>query len=1226
MKRRLSRSSLAALALLLSACRGGTPPSGPSLTGLTVTPPSATLQVGKTQQLAIGATYSNGSTAVLTTGVAFVSSAPAIATVSDAGLVTAVAAGSTTVTASASGKSATAAISVQAAGPLGQLVVFDDNYGPGVSFNPFGGSTNPPVIDTAEHQAGTASLKVSVPASGYTGGAFKLAPAADLSGFNAVTFWAKASAARTLDTVGLGNDSTHTTYQAEWKVVALTTTWTKYVLPIPLASRLTAEGGAFHYAMGSTPQGAFTFWFDQIQYEKLPSTVLGAPSASIGSETLSKAVGDTFAVDGLSVSFPVNGVAQTVAPAPAYFTFSSTNSAVATVDGAGLVHVAGIGSAVIGASLGSTAASGGITVNVSAGNAPAAAPPAPTAAAGDVISLLTTVYTNVPVDKWRADWTVNVTEADAQVGADAVKKYGFGAGAYVGVEFIAHPIDATQMGAFHLDVWTPDATLLKVKLVDFGPGGVFGGGDDTAAELTFDGSSSPHLATGSWLSLDIPLSRFTAAGLTGTPAHLAQLIFSSAASTVYVDNVYFHKTVVAPPPAVLPVFTDDYASGLSFAPFGGSTNAVSVDTAEHHSGAAALKVVLPASNYTGGALVAATAQDLSSYDALTFWAKASAAATFDKVGFGNDANGEVALSAERAALALTPTWTKFAVPLPFPARLAGGVRGLFHFATGGNAGGVTVWFDDVQYETLGSALGAPQPSIDTATVNKGAGATFAVTGAAVAFSAGGATVPVSAGPGYFTFTSSNTAVATVSPAGIVTAKAAGSADITATLGDSLAAAGRITVQVTGVAPPPAPAVVFDDNYASGVSFAAFGGSANALSVDTAEHHSGTASLKVVLPSSGYTGGALVASAATDLSAYDALTFWAKASATTAFDTAGLGNNATASAPYAAETHALALTSTWTRFVVPIPLPSAFTSITGLFHFATGNQAGVTVWFDDIQYESLGAAALGAPSPAIATESVSHTAGSTFPIDGTSVAWTLSGASTALVVAIPANTAWFTLTSSNTAAVTVDSSKATGTAVAPGTADLTAALGATPAAGKISVTVTANNQPTAAPPAPTAASALSLLTKVYTNHAVDTWLTSWSQAQETDVTVGGDTVKKYFGLNYAGVEFYASGNEIDGTAWSYFHVDVWTPDATSVGIKLVDFGPNAVFAGGDDTEGQVNFNASSTPALVTGQWISLDIPLSAFKTAGLTATPQHLAQLLFIATQNTVYVDNVYFHN
>ena len=57
------------------------------------------------------------------------------------------------------------------------------------------------------------------------------------------------------------------------------------------------------------------------------------------------------------------------------------------------------------------------------------------------------------------------------------------------------------------------------------------------------------------------------------------------------------------------------------------------------------------------------------------------------------------------------------------------------------------------------------------------------------------------------------------------------------------------------------------------------------------------------------------------------------------------------------------------------------------------------------------------------------------------------------------------------------------------------------------------------------------------------------------------------------------------------------DFTSFGVKLVDFGADGAFGGGDDVEHQVNF-ASPTQ----GEWVSLDIPLSEF--TGLTTRESH----------------------
>lgn len=90
--------------------------TAPTLTSLSLSPASGSLSVGGTLYLTPIGHYSDGSSAniVPITTVLFTSSNPSVATVDAYGIVTAAASGSATVTASFSGRSATAAISVAA--------------------------------------------------------------------------------------------------------------------------------------------------------------------------------------------------------------------------------------------------------------------------------------------------------------------------------------------------------------------------------------------------------------------------------------------------------------------------------------------------------------------------------------------------------------------------------------------------------------------------------------------------------------------------------------------------------------------------------------------------------------------------------------------------------------------------------------------------------------------------------------------------------------------------------------------------------------------------------------------------------------------------------------------------------------------------------------------------------------------------------------------------------
>jgi Bacterial Ig-like domain (group 2) len=434
------------------------------------------------------------------------------------------------------------------AAPVVPGLVFDDNYAPSISELDFGGAANAISVDTSTAHTGTASLKIVIPASGYTGAALKSDKPEDLSGFDAVTFWAKADVADAFDSLGLGNDAATNTYGAEWSAVPITTSWQKYVVPIPSPAAVTSLDGLFYFACASGKK-FHTVWLDDIHYEKLGTAVLGTPSASITNESQSIEIGGaTGQIHGSAVVYTIGGVTETIHPGNGesagwpYFSYLSDAPSIATVDGHGVITGVAAGSANITATLAGAAVTGKVAVTVKVASVPTDVAPTPTAASTDVIALFSSAYTPVPVDTFIATWSTGKLVDPFTIGTHAVKKYtGLG---YIGVEFIAHEIDATAMNAFHLDVWTGDAATIRVKLVDFGTNAVFGGGDDSEAELTFSATSTPALTQRTWVSLDLPMSAFLTANPAWNRKHLAQLVLSTADATpvgAFVDNIYFHK-------------------------------------------------------------------------------------------------------------------------------------------------------------------------------------------------------------------------------------------------------------------------------------------------------------------------------------------------------------------------------------------------------------------------------------------------------------------------------------------------------------------------------------------------------------------------------------------------------------------------------------------------------------------------------------------------------------
>jgi len=165
-------------------------------------------------------------------------------------------------------------------------------------------------------------------------------------------------------------------------------------------------------------------------------------------------------------------------------------------------------------------------------------------------------------------------------------------------------------------------------------------------------------------------------------------------------------------------------------------------------------------------------------------------------------------------------------------------------------------------------------------------------------------------------------------------------------------------------------------------------------------------------------------------------------------------------------------------------------------------------------------------------------------------------------------------------------------------------------------------PTDAPEAPTedevTNNVISVFSDAYTDVAND-GLNNFNSGSVLSVdTFASNEVLNYSNLDFTGLEFLGA-NIIDASATTTLHLDVWSPDGNELKIKLVDFGADGAFGGGDDTEHEINLGATAT-----NQWIPYDINLSDF--TGLINT-NNLAQIILVnATAETLIVDNIYFYN
>ncbi len=437
--------------------------------------------------------------------------------------------------------------------PSTDPVVFKDTFGDHLTWQAFGDSKLDALsLDTVEKYEGTTSLKFVVPASGsYAGGAITVVGInrqRNLSGYNAISFWARASRAVQLDVAGFGNDNTGTsryTAQREWipasagnaaiTGIALTTDWTQFWIPIPNAARLTAEGGMFFVSEGPKPGSAFSFWIDDIEFVRLGTISNKVPALT--TTTLNGIAGTALGLDKLTKTvFTMTGLPVTVTHSPAYFDYITSDATVAVPVPGGVQVVAG-GTASITAKMLGIAATGTVTVNATL--PPPTAAPTPTLPGSSVISMFSDAYPNWPVETWSANWAQKggvPRVDDISVAGNPTKRYmNLNNQTWAGIVFAAHPIDATAMTAFHMDVWAPVGATFLVKLVEFTASGTL----SSQSQLTFNAASTPPFTSGAWMPLEIPLANF--AELTSR-SHLSQLvILSPDASIVYVDNVYFHK-------------------------------------------------------------------------------------------------------------------------------------------------------------------------------------------------------------------------------------------------------------------------------------------------------------------------------------------------------------------------------------------------------------------------------------------------------------------------------------------------------------------------------------------------------------------------------------------------------------------------------------------------------------------------------------------------------------
>lgn len=396
--------------------------------------------------------------------------------------------------------------------------VFIDGFVSGVDYQAWGKPTNLSQ-DTETKYSGTASIRVEVPnpndlTGNFAGGTFFAEAGRDMSGYDALTFYAKSTVPTTIVT-GIGNYGDSPEYTVTLSDVKLDVNWKKVIVPLPNPSRLTSEKGLFFYSAGAVDGEGYAIWFDEVKFEKLgtlahtriaDTSMAGFPTGDIEISELTA-----------FVNLP-NGMDQEMTVSSKYFTFSSSNPEVATVEG----NVISFHGAKDRAVLTPNEAEGSITITGVYDFAPE-----PDKDEADVVSLYCDNYANTLSSPMNGYWAPYQTTTNDEITLSEnhhIMHYGnFN---FVGI-VLDEDANTTGKTYVHIDILLQDE--------------VEGAQIDVSADINADGTHAGQqaavpLKTGEWVSVDVPLNG-------ASSIHQLQLAITDGTpnyQNILVDNIYFY--------------------------------------------------------------------------------------------------------------------------------------------------------------------------------------------------------------------------------------------------------------------------------------------------------------------------------------------------------------------------------------------------------------------------------------------------------------------------------------------------------------------------------------------------------------------------------------------------------------------------------------------------------------------------------------------------------------
>ena len=883
--------------------------------------------------------------------------------------------------------------------------------------------------------------------------------------------------------------------------------------------------------------GNGTVYLDNIYFWKAPSAAGTDTSLSALTVNGSSIAGFGPTSTNYSVELPAG---TTVAPAVAATPTDTNASAVVTA----ATSIPGTTTIVITSQDGSATRT--ISIDWTLDSKPQTAAPTPTWESDDVISVYSDAFTENIATNLNPDWGQGTQTTEVQIdGNNALEYENLN---YQGLDFST--TDVSAMEYVHLDYYTNDATALDLFLISTGP---------------LENAYPIPVVTGSWQSIDIPLSAYTVPEL--------DKVFSFKTvgdGTVYFDNIYFWKALASTPPNnstaaptpsqdsadVIAVYSDAYTSiATNLNPAWGQqtqTTEFQIDgnnTLEYAN-----------LNYQG---LDYPQTDVSAMEYVHLDYKTADATSFDFYLISANPTVENAFGIP----IVTGSWQSVDIPLSvYNANL----DRVFQFKTVGDG---TVYFDNIYFWKAPAAQGT-DTSLSDLTVNGSSIAGFGPTSTnySVELPAGTTVVPAVAATPTDTNASAVVTAATSIPGTTTIVITSQDGSTTSTI----SIAWTLDPKPQTAAPTPSQdsadvISVFSDAYTS-IATNLNPGWGQATQT-TEIQIDGNNILKY--ENLNYQG---LDFSTTDVSAmeYVHLDYYTDDATALEFFVISEGKENGYSIPV--------VTGSWQSIDIPL---SEYTvpELDKIFQFKTEGDG--TVWFDNIYFWK---------APAVAGTQLAD-----LTVDGSSIA-DFGASKTSYSVELP----YGTTTVPTVAATTADtnaSAVVTAATSIPGTTKVvvTAQDGSTTSTVSINWAIDHKPQTAAPTPSQDSANVISVYSDAFTENIATNLNPAWGQqTQTTEIQIDGNNTLKYANLNYQGLEY----PQTDVSAMEYLHLDYYTTDATALEFFLTS---------------EWNKENPYSIDIVTGSWQSIDIPLSEYTVPELDKVFQFKT-----VGVGTVYLDNIYF--